>query len=52
MTLMHDFGEGPVPARQHVRGGGWVAETAVVDATAYVGPGAEVFDNARVSGNA
>ena len=44
----HDFGDGigPVHAHQHANGGGWVADTANVDATAYVGP------NARVCGDA
>lgn len=47
-----DFGDGPVPARRHVNPdgteGGWVAETAHVAPTAYVGPDAWVFGNARV----
>jgi hypothetical protein len=51
-----DFGEGPVPAHRHVNPdgseGGWVAETATVEATAYVGPDARVFGNTWVSGNA
>lgn len=54
--MKHDFddGNGPVPAHQHPNGGGWVANTAHVDATAYVGPNAlvyghaSVFDSARV----
>jgi UDP-3-O-[3-hydroxymyristoyl] glucosamine N-acyltransferase len=45
----HDFGDGPVPAHQHSNGGGWVAETARVEETAYVGSGAAVFDRASVS---
>lgn len=45
-------GAGPVPAHQHIRGGGWVAETAHVDDECYVGPFATVFGNARVTGNA
>ncbi len=36
----------------HVRGGGWVADTAKVDATAYVGPNAMVLDRAVVRGKA
>ena len=42
---LHDFqdGNGPVPARQHPNGGGWVADTAHVDASAYVGPDAWVY---------
>ena len=42
----HDFGSGPVPAHQHHNGGGWVADTASVDATVYVGPNAVVADYA------
>ena len=37
-----------IPAHQHVNGGGWVADTAKVDDTAYVGPNAIVYQNARV----
>lgn len=48
----YDFGNGPVPAHRHLRGGGWVANTATVDDTCYVGPYARVFENAFVSGNA
>lgn len=36
----------------HSNGGGWVASTASVDASAYVGPHAKVLGNATVSGNA
>ena len=42
----YDFGFGYVPAHRHLNGGGWVADTASVAETAYVGP------NALVSGNA
>ena len=47
-----DFGNGPVPAHKHPNGGGWVADTAKVADTAYVGPDAQVSDTARVSENA
>ena len=47
-----DFGSGPVPAYQHPTGGGWVADTATVAASAYVGPGARVYGDAQVSGRA
>jgi hypothetical protein len=50
--IMHDFGWGPDPAHQHPNGGGWVADTAHVDATAYVGPDAKVSGTARVYGSA
>ncbi len=36
----------------HPNGGGWVASTARVDPTAFVGPRAQVLGNAVVSGNA
>lgn len=49
---MHDFGKGyQEPAHQHSNGGGWVAETAFVEDSCFVGPYAEVFDNAKVYGN-
>jgi len=41
-------GKGPVPAHRHRNGGGWVADTASVADSAYVGPNAKVFDNAQV----
>ena len=49
-----DFGDGkgPVPAHQHSNGGGWVADTAIVAATAYLGSSARVYGNAWVSGDA
>ena len=51
---LHDFEDdnGPVPAHRHPNGGGWVANTAHVDKTAFVGPYAAVFGNATVTGNA
>lgn len=36
----------------HPNGGGWVAKSAKVAATAYVAPGAQVRDRAQVTGNA
>ena len=49
MTMIHVFRDGhQAPAHQHPNGGGWVADTATVESTAYVGPGAEVRDRARV----
>jgi len=50
VALMYDFddGKGPVPAHQHPKGGGWVAKTAVVDPTVYVGPNAMVYGRAQV----
>ncbi len=45
-------GNGPVPAHQHSNGGGWVADTAKVYETSYVGPDAQVYGDATVSGNA
>ena len=55
MTNTHfDFGDGngPVPAHRHPNGGGWVADTAKVYETSYVGPDAQVYGDAWVSGNA
>lgn len=48
----HDFkdGMGRVPAKRHVNGRGWVANTAVVEDSVYVGPRCEVFENAYLSG--
>jgi hypothetical protein len=37
---------------QHANGGGWKANTAIVDATAWVGPNAQVLDSAQVRGHA
>ena len=51
---MHDFmdGKGPVPSHIHTKGGGWVADTANVYDSAYIGPDARVYGNARVYGDA
>ena len=38
--------------KQHLNGKGWVANTAKVDATAYIGPNALVYGDAKVYGNA
>lgn len=46
-----DFGKGEVAATKHSYGGGWVAATAKVDDTCYVGPYARVYDNAVLTGN-
>ena len=37
---------------QHENGQGWIANTAKVEKTVYVGPNAWVYDNAQVYGNA
>jgi hypothetical protein len=37
---------------QHANGGGWKSTGATVDATAYIGPNAQVLDTAQVRGNA
>ena len=55
MTNTHfDFedGNGPVPAHRHPNGGGWVADTAKVYETSYVGPDAQVYGDATVYGDA
>ena len=50
----HDFknGKGLVPAHRHSNGGGWVADTARVSDSVYVGEFARVFGNADVFGDA
>ena len=50
MGKTYDFGAGPVPAHRHPNGGGWVADSASVADTAYVGKKARVFDTAKVFG--
>ena len=51
---MHDFmdGKGPVPSHIHTKGGGWVADTANVYNSAYIGPDARVSGDAWVYGDA
>jgi hypothetical protein len=45
-----DFGEGPVPSHRHVNPngslGGWVADTATVSATVFIGENAQVSEEA------
>lgn len=41
----YDFGNGLVPAHKHVNGGGWVADTANVSDTAFIGEEAHVYGN-------
>lgn len=50
----YDFGDGngSVPAHQHRNGGGWVANTAYVDDTAYIGINARVFGYASIRNKA
>ena len=50
--LYYDFGFGEVPAHPHPKGGGWIADTAHVDDTCYVGPYAQVYGKAKVTDNA
>jgi hypothetical protein len=47
---MFDFGDGKglVPAHKHYNGGGWVADTAIVDNTVFVVSTARVFGYPRV----
>ena len=54
MIMEYDFkdGNGSVPASRHKNGGGWVANSATVDATCYIGYDAKVYGNAWVFGNA
>ena len=53
MTTTFNFkdGNGPVPAHKHPNGGGWVAFTATVAATAFVGPNALVYGNNQAAKN-
>lgn len=48
----HDFkdGCGRIAAHRHDNGRGWVADTAKVDETVYVGPRCEIFNRAIVKG--
>lgn len=50
MTTTFDFGAGPVPAHKHKNGGGWVADSASVAESVYVGPQARISGTARMSG--
>jgi UDP-3-O-[3-hydroxymyristoyl] glucosamine N-acyltransferase len=50
--LYYDFGFGPVPAHPHPKGGGWVADTARVEDSCFVGPYAQVYGKAQVLDNA
>jgi hypothetical protein len=51
---LHDFGDGRgmVPAHRHLKGGGWVEDSAEVSVGAFVGPDAGVFEFAQVMGSA
>ena len=49
---MYRFGKELVPAHRHRNGWGWVADSATVDGTAFVGPTARVSGEARVLGKA
>jgi hypothetical protein len=48
--MMYNFGDGhgPVAAHRHANGGGWVADTATVSDSAYVGPVSQVMPVFRV----
>jgi len=48
MTFDFQDGNGPVSAHQHPNGGGWVADTATVVDTVYVGPNAKIYGNAWI----
>ena len=47
-----DFGWGQVPVHRHENGNGWVADTAMVEDSCYIGIDALVYGDARVCGNA
>lgn len=44
-------GRGPVPAHKHPHGGGWVADTAEVENSVYVGPCARVYGHTHIYNN-
>jgi serine acetyltransferase len=47
--MKHTFPDNwSVKAHKHKNGGGWVADTATVHESVYVGPNAQVFGNAQV----
>src|SRR3989338_876401 len=50
---LFDFedGNGLVEAHRHKKGGGWVANTAIIGPDVYLGPEARVFNTASVYGN-
>ena len=52
----HDFGGGVVPAHIHTNPdgslGGWVAETATVEATCWISREAQIFGRAQICGEA
>lgn len=52
VTFNFNDGRGPVPAHQHPKGEGWVANSAYVEDNCYIGPYAQVFGNAKVTGSA
>jgi carbonic anhydrase/acetyltransferase-like protein (isoleucine patch superfamily) len=53
MTRPFDFPAKPgVPGAAHLNGGGFVAESADVASSVFIGPNAMVLDSARVAGNA
>ena len=47
-----DFGWGQVPVHRHENGNGWVADTAMVEDSCYIGIDALVYGNVRVCGGA
>lgn len=53
MKTKFDFGDGlgPVPAKRHPNGGGWVADSAYVYDSNHIGPEAVVFGRASVCGS-
>jgi len=51
-NISYDFGNGPEPAHRHTNGSGWVADTATVDPTVFVGPDAKVCNFAKVTNGA
>ena len=52
MITQFNFGFGLVDAHQHSNGGGWIQNTASVEASVFVGPDAQVYGSARAYGSA
>lgn len=51
--ITFDFGDGngPVPAHRNQHGGGWIADTATVPESAWVGSDACVYGNVVIEGD-
>ena len=52
MSTTHDFGAGPIPAHRHENGGGWVADSATVHASAHIAMSAVIGPEASIGARA